>query len=76
MNKTFFSLKVDLGDLQSEEERDVVLLLTADAVPSSLETTPQPLFDVEVNYYNVLLEELANTSTSLGVLRTSKGSRS
>eukprot|EP00795_Rhopilema_esculentum_P005872 gene5872-11198_t len=64
------SLKVDLGDLQSEEERDVVLLLTANALPSSLETTPQPLIDVEVNYYNVLLEKLANTSTSLGVLRT------
>ena len=62
-----------MGDLQSEESRDVVIQLSIDALSAAREeTSPQPLFDIEVNYFNVIKAELGSVAVRLDVLRTSK----
>lgn len=61
-----------MGDLQSEEERDVVIKLSLGALPNPRESPPQPLFDVVANYFNVISADLAETKASLSVMRTSK----
>ena len=62
-----------MGDLQSEESRDVVLQLSIDALPAAREeTSPQPLLDIEVNYFNVIKAELGSVAARLDVLRTRK----
>ena len=72
---SFCSLKVNMGDLQSEEERDVVIKLSLEALPDPRESPPQPLFDVVANYFNVISAELAETKASLSVMRTSKSEK-
>eukprot|EP00794_Sanderia_malayensis_P010279 gene10279-11335_t len=64
------SVKVNMGDLQSEEARDVVLKLSIDALPIPREETPQPLFDVVANYFNVVTSDVATAVGHLGVVRT------
>lgn len=62
-----------MGDLQSEESRDVVLELSIDALPAPREeTSPQPLLEAEVNYFNVVLGKICSAQTSLNVLRSGK----
>ena len=64
-----FSVKVNIGDLQSEENRDIVLELTIDSVNAPYDTTPQVLFNANVDYFNVVSNNLESVSESLGVLR-------
>ena len=62
-----------MGDLQSEESRDVVVELTIGALPAPREeTSPQPLFEAEANYFNVINGQLNTANTLLHVLRTGK----
>lgn len=63
------SIKVNIGDLQAEESRDVVLELSIDTVGAPYDTTPQDLFNVEVDYFNVNSSNLESVVGSLGVLR-------
>ena len=65
----FFSVKVNMGDLQSEESSDIVIELTIDRVNGTYETTPQLLFDANVDYFNVLTNQLETTTEKLTVLR-------
>lgn len=62
-----------MGDLQSEESRDVVLQLTIDALAEAREEeSPQPLFEAEMNYFNVLSGQISSENALLNVLRTSE----
>ena len=63
------SIKVDIGDLQAEEKRDVVLQLTLDAVPQPYTTTPQQILTAQVDYFNVLTNQLGNEEAALTVFR-------
>jgi len=63
------SVKVNIGDLQSEESRDIVLELTLDAVAEPYETDPQPVLKANVDYFNVVTNNLGNGTGDLGVLR-------
>lgn len=61
-----------MGDLQSEEGRDIVLRMTIGALSEPCDETPQPLIDVNVDYFNVISSSLGNATSSLGVLRPGK----
>jgi len=63
------SIKIDIGDLQAEEKRDVVLQLTLDAVPQPFSTTPQQILTTQVDYFNVLTSQLGNSEAALAVFR-------
>ena len=65
-----------MGDLQSEESRDAVFELSLDALEAAREeTSPQPLLEVEVTYFNVIKAQLGSVSTLMSVLRSGKWSR-
>lgn len=64
-----FSVKVNMGDLQSEESRDVVIELTIDAVPMPYNETKQKLFTSRVDYFNVITNLLSNGTADLSVFR-------
>lgn len=64
------SIKVDMGDLQAEEKRDIVLELTLDPVPQPYNATPQPILKAQVDYFNVLTNDLGTGNATLAVLRS------
>jgi len=75
-NITPNSIKVDVGDLQSEESRDFVIELSLEAVQAPLVQAPgQILLQVQVDYFNVLKKQLAECTGNLGVLRTEQVDR-
>ena len=62
-----------MGDLQSEESRDVVLQISIDALSAVREETdPQPVLGIEVTYFNVVKAQLSSVSANLSVLRTGR----
>ena len=61
-----------MGDLQSEEERDVVIKLSIESLPIPREQTPQSLLNVTANYFNVISSNLDTTFGNLGALRTGR----
>lgn len=61
-----------MGDLQSEEKRDVVLELTIDVVPLPHNDTKQKLLTARVDYFNVITNKLASSTGELGVFRPGK----
>ena len=69
------TVKIDMGDLQSEENRDIVIELMLDHVHAPYETTPQNLMNVKVDYYNVITSQLATAHANLGVLRPERVER-
>lgn len=64
-----FSVKISMGDLQSEENRDIVLELTVEKVHAPYDTTPQALLMSRVDYFNVITNELESDVERLTVLR-------
>uniref|UniRef100_T2ME29 Inter-alpha-trypsin inhibitor heavy chain H3 n=1 Tax=Hydra vulgaris TaxID=6087 RepID=T2ME29_HYDVU len=64
------SIKINMGDLQSEESRDVVLELSIDSLDSP--TDCQTLFNIKLNYFNVINECLESSNAVLTVLRPEK----
>lgn len=67
--KNIFRLKIDVGDLQSEETRDLVMELHLDPVAAPYTDTPQHVFSVKVHYYNVAKTEMQIAAGKLTVLR-------
>ena len=65
------NIRINIGDLQSEEERDLVIELTLNKVPAPLETSTQTLFNARVDYFNVTTKQLDTAITSLAVNRPS-----
>ena len=63
----FFSCEIPLGDIQSEEERDIVLELKLPVLPS-----PQPdtALVTTLSYFNVITSALDTLTTELTVNRT------
>ncbi|XP_057306276.1 uncharacterized protein LOC130644615 isoform X1 [Hydractinia symbiolongicarpus] len=66
------SVKINMGDLQSEENRDIVLELTIESVHAPYDTTPQALLMSRVDYFNVITNELESDVERLTVLRPVK----
>ena len=62
-------VKVNIGDLQSEESRDIVLELSLDAVSEPSTETPQPVLNASVDYFNVVTNTMGSAKGNLGVLR-------
>ena len=58
-----------MGDLQSEEKRDVVLELTIDALPMPHNDTKTKLLSARIDYFNVATSSLATGTGELGVFR-------
>jgi len=65
-------VKVNMGDLQSEETRDVVIELILDKVSSTYTNTPQLLFNTRCDLFNVVSNELETVKEKLTVLRPEK----
>ena len=63
------SVKINIGDLQSEEKRDVVLKLTLDAVPIPYSTKPQMVLNAQTDYFNVITDTLDTGKATLSVFR-------
>ncbi|XP_065663789.1 uncharacterized protein LOC136085889 isoform X2 [Hydra vulgaris] len=70
IDKQEHSVKINMGDLQSEESRDVVLELSIDSLDSP--TDCQTLFNVKLNYFNVINDCLESSNAVLTVLRPIK----
>ena len=64
-----YSVKINIGDLQSEEKRDVVLELTLDAVPQPYNETPQLILKAQTDYFNVLTTSMSTGEATLSVFR-------
>ena len=62
-----FSVKMNIGDLQSEECRDIILKLKIDQYSS---VTAQCLLLADVNYFNVISTTLRRESGSLKITRS------
>ena len=58
---------VSLGDLQSEEERDIIMMINLEALDS--ECMVQPLIKVTLSYFNVITTLMQTTSVDLAVDR-------
>ena len=52
---TYYSCEIPMGDLQSEEERDIVLELNLPALPSPIQDT---VLRSTLSYFNVINSEL------------------
>ena len=63
---------VSLGDLQSEEERDIVIPINLEAVVA--ECTAQPLIKVTLSYFNVITTLMQTCVVDLTVDRKPAGS--
>lgn len=63
------SVKINIGDLQSEEKRDVVLELTLDPVPQPYSVTPQKIWNARTDYFNVLTNTMEIAEGDLFALR-------
>ena len=61
-----------MGDLQSEECRDVVVELTIDALTAPQIDPAQHLFDARCDCFNVISKQLESKSFKLTVLRPGK----
>eukprot|EP00299_Pterocystis_sp_00344_P019070 c9495_g1_i3.p1 GENE.c9495_g1_i3~~c9495_g1_i3.p1 ORF type:complete len:556 (+),score=155.29 c9495_g1_i3:68-1735(+) len=61
---------IAVGDLFSEEERDILIDLKLPQVSTASEL--QPLIDVHVRYFNVLESQTWRAATSTGVARTAQ----
>lgn len=61
--------KINMGDLQAEENRDIVLELSLESVHAPYVATPQDLFTAYVNYFNVITNNLESDENSLTVVR-------
>jgi len=62
-------IKVNIGDLQSEEKRDVVLELLLGALPSPMVQPPQHVLTARADYFNVISNTLGTAESELFVLR-------
>ena len=57
-----------MGDLQSEEERDIVLELVLPALPGPIEE--DPVIRAQLSYFNVITSQMDSVDTRLVVSRT------
>merc|ERR1712013_33668 len=62
------SIKVNIGDLQAEESRDIVLELSVE--PVGADNVDQSLFNVDVDYFNVNTGKLETAVGTLTVKRS------
>jgi len=62
---------VSLGDLQSEEERDIIIPITLEA--RDAECAAQPLIKVYLSYFNVITALMQTASFDLTVDRKLAG---
>ena len=62
---------VSLGDLQSEEERDIIIPIKLEA--RDVECLAQPLIKVSLSYFNVITALMQTTSVDLTIDRKSAG---
>lgn len=62
---------VTLGDLQSEEERDIVIPINLEAMKA--ECVAQPLIKVTLSYFNVITALMQTVTVDLTVDRKSAG---
>jgi len=61
-----------MGDIQSEESRDVVLELELPAMSSDTALEQAPIVKAELTYFNVITSQLDNTQCLLTTNRTGK----
>ena len=59
-----------MGDLQSEEERDIVLELRLPALPGPVEG--DPVVRAQLSYFNVITSQIDSVECQLAVNRTGK----
>jgi predicted secreted Zn-dependent protease len=59
-----------MGDLQSEEERDIVLELNLPALAGPIEG--DPVVKAQLSYFNVITSQLDTVDCQLNVNRTGK----
>ena len=57
-----------MGDLQSEEERDIVLELTLPALPGAIEG--DPVVKAQLSYFNVITSQMDTVECQLAIDRT------
>jgi len=62
---------ISLGDLQSEEERDVIIPINLEAMDA--ECIAQPLIKVTLSYFNVITALMQTSVVDLAVDRKSPG---
>lgn len=62
---------VSLGDLQSEEERDIIIPINLEAM--EMECVAQPLIKVTLSYFNVITTLMQTSVADLAVDRKSGG---
>lgn len=62
---------ISLGDLQSEEERDIIIPINLE--PLEAECAAQPLIKVTLSYFNVITTLIQTTIVDLAVDRKSAG---
>lgn len=62
---------VPLGDLQSEEERDIIIPINLEAIEA--ECSAQPLIKVTLSYFNVITALMQTAVVDLAVDRKSAG---
>lgn len=62
---------VSLGDLQSEEERDIVIPINLEAIQAKC--AAQPLIKVTLSYFNVITTLMQTSVVDLAVDRKSAG---
>ena len=66
-----FRCVISLGDLQSEEERDIIIPINLEALEA--ECVGQPLIKVTLSYFNVITTLMQTTTVDLAVDRKSAG---
>ena len=54
-----------MGDIQSEESRDIVVELELPSMPSDIALEQVPLVKAELTYFNVITSQLDNTQCLL-----------
>ena len=59
-----------MGDIQSEEGRDLVLELELPPVPSGTASEHVPLVSVELSYFNVITSQFDTVQCQLTINRT------
>lgn len=62
------SCEIQMGDLQSEEERDIVLELRLPALPGPIEG--DPVISAQLSYFNVVTSQMDTVKCQLTVNRT------
>lgn len=76
--KLWYSCEILLGDLQSEEERDIVLEMSVPPVPlgTQLPVLGQPMFTAQLSYFNIITAQMDRIECQLTVTRDCKDLRS